>query len=187
MPTCVDDGRMRLHCGQRVHSPFSEHGPAARIYHRVALLLQSPPSRSGGACGWSSRVANLSKFTFPRACAAKIKITLLALVSSAYSNNINMNFLHTVYTKSIHIPPSKRPQNKPRKVMCDKTERWDKRDKDVNLAGQFFNEVGVKCNKRKKGRKLAGFLRCRAVERQCCPTHVLGGGHTFRHIGQPWM
>ena len=137
---------MRLHCGQRVHSPLPEHGPAARIYHRVALLLQSPPSRAGGACGWSSRVANLSKFTFPRACAAKIKITLLALVSSAYSNNINMNFLHTVYTKSIHIPPSKRPQNKPRKVMCDKTERWDKRDKDVNLAGQFFNEVGVKCN-----------------------------------------
>ena len=102
-----------------------------------------------------------------------------------------MNFLHTVYTKSIHIPPSKRPQNKPRKVMCDvtcdKTESCDKRDKDVNLAGQFFNEVGVKCNKRKKGRKFAGFLRCRAVERQCCPTHVLGGGHTFRHIGQPWM
>ena len=60
--------------------------------------------------------------------------------------------------KNIHIHPSKRPQNKPRKVMCDKTERCDKRDKDVNLAGQFFNEVGVKCNKRKKGRKFAGFL-----------------------------
>ena len=66
-------------------------------------------------------MSNLSKFTFP--------------AEPAPQN-------HRVHTKNIHIHPSKR-QNKPRKVMSDKTERCDKRDKDVNLAGQFFNEVGV--------------------------------------------
>ena len=94
--------------------------------------------------------------------------------------------------KAIIATDKKRPQNKTRKVMRAKVNQpgkkpkvMTKRDKDVNLAGQFLNELGIKYDKRKK---CVFLLRFFDVERwNNNAVRLTLEGRTRRPIVQPWM
>ena len=94
--------------------------------------------------------------------------------------------------KAIIATDKKRPQNKTRKVMRAKVNQpgkkpkvMTKRDKDVNLAGQFLNELGIKSDKRKK---CVFLLRSFDVERwNNNAVRLTLGGRTRSPIVQPWM